>query len=279
MNPETNRNYTYFALTQSWVFFLIGMVILFWLHTIGLEKRLLEQTPLAIEMDGKAGHDEIEAVKNWLLSTNSVKRNSIQLISKEEALRWMAQGSAEDSLLLTDENPFNPILLFQLKKESLQAEVIHQLKADVLQLSGVSHFSFQNELVNDISKTIWKIQSVSLGLAILFVVMSILIGKYLAGVFVDSKHQVIRTYARLGASGFQLKKPYLSQSAVLGLASAGFSICIIGIIWVSITYLVPWLKDWLQIKNFLLVVVFLLIFGPLIQIIFVNSKINRWMKE
>ncbi len=274
---DSNLNYGSYALTQAWVFFLLGFILLLWLHIRKMDTELRRQTPIALELDMEVTESKLKNIKHLLTQQYFIAPESITYISPDEAFKTMS-GIQNVEMDSTMNNPFRPLMCFQFRPSvAIDSHLAHLKMLE--KLEGVRKVHAQNTYSIEADRTLKKIEHAFLILCLVFAAMALLIGKYLAGNFVDHKRDVIEMYVRLGASDLHLKKPYLRQVAVLGLAGSCLSVCLIGLILLLVNYVSPALAEFIRIKNFMIVVIFLLIFGPLMPVYFVNAKINRVAKQ
>jgi cell division protein FtsX len=271
---DKNRGFFLHVLNYAWVLFLIGIGMLAWFHGYGLEKKLKENTALAIELKPVKSVEQIQKFKQWLETQAEPIPTSIQQIEPREIKEMLASEIKEDSSQSALIANFPPIFIFKVKQEFLEEERLKKFTERLYKQEMVQHFSYQNEITHDLSNMVKRIRIGFLGLTLLFVLVGIMISEYLAQVFVDSRETVIRNWFELGASEDKIVKPYLKRVVYLGLASASLSVCLIGIIILLCSYLVPWIYFWIETQKFLLVMLILMIFGPTLQYILVKRKIQ-----
>jgi cell division protein FtsX len=271
---DRNRGFFLHVLNYAWVLFLIGVGMLAWFHCYGLEKKLKENTALAVELKTSQGPAQIQKFKQWLETQPEIIPSTIQRIDTQDIKEMMSLELKSDSLQNGMTGYFPEIFIFKMKQEFLEAEKLKTFSDKLYKQEAVQHFSYQNELTQDLTSTVSRIRLGFLALTVLFVVIGILISEYLAQVFVDSRETVIRNWNELGAVPDKIITPYLKRVVYLSLASACLSVCLIGLIIFLSYYLLPWIYFWIETKKFLLVMLILLIFGPTLQYILVKRKIQ-----
>lgn len=270
---DQNRSFFLHALTYAWVLFLIGIGMLAWFHGLGLERKLKENTALAVELKQGSTKAQIQEFRIWLEQQEQLIPASIRLIEAKDYQNLIDKEMvSQDSAL--EWGALMPVLIiFKLKQEFLDKQRLSSFEESVYKHSIVSHFSYQNEITSKLSNVVDRIRMIFLGITLVFILVGILISDYLAQVFVDSRTGIIRSWNELGTNPQKIIQPYLKRASLLGLASACMSVFIMGIIILLINYLLPWGLEWLEIKKFFYVLLILLILGPTLQYFFVKRKI------
>lgn len=254
--------------------FLIGIGMLAWFHGYGLEKKLKENTALAVELKGKQSKERLNRFVEWLSSQPEIIKSSVQPVDSGEIQNMLASDWKQDSIQNELISYFPEIVIFKMKQEFLEESRLKEFSEKLYKQDAVQNFSYQNELTQDLSATVNRIRFGFLALTVLFILIGVLISEYLAQVFVDSRESVIKNWNELGASKEKIMTPYLRRVIYLGLASACLSVCLIGLIIFLSYYLVPWIYPWIETKKFMMVMLILLIFGPALQYLLVKRKIQ-----
>lgn len=248
--------------------------MLAWFHAYGLEKKLKENTAMAVELKLAERPEKIQKFKEWLETQIELKPSTVQRIGPDEIKKMLSSEWNGDSTQAGLAPNFPEIFIFKMKQEFLEAERLSKFEAKLYDQEVVQNFTYQNELTKDLTSVVNRIRIGFLSLTVLFILVGILISEYLAQVFVDSRENVIKNWNELGASQHKILSPYLKRVIYLGLASACLSVFLIGLIVFLSYYLLPWIYLWIETKKFLLVMVILMIFGPALQYVLVKRKIN-----
>lgn len=245
-----------------------------WFHAFGLEKRLKENTAIAVELKAGQTKDRKLTFKKWLETQTEIINGTIQQIDSITMKQLLAPESIEDSLQKEMMSVVPEIFIFKMKREYLSADQLQKFRNKIMAQPVVKELSFQNELTQDLDAMVKRIRNGFMALTLVFIIVGILISQYLAQVFVDSRESIIQSWNELGASGDKILMPYLKRVIYLGLASACIGICMIGLIILLTNYLMPWVYQWIDPKKFLLVSLILMIFGPTLQYFLVKNKIQ-----
>ncbi|MBK9221037.1 MAG: hypothetical protein WBO31_01240 [Saprospiraceae bacterium] len=271
---ERNRGFILHVLSYSWVLFLIGFGLLAWFHGLGLDRKLKENTALAIELKPNLSNEATLKFQKWLTDQAELIPGSLQHITQGDYASLLANELVGDSLDLSLNKLLPEIFIFKLKQDFLSKDRLKVFEEKVYSQNSVQNFSFQNELTSDLSKSVERIRIGFLAMTLLFVLVGFLISDYLAQVFVDSRTAIIKNWNELGATEEKILAPYLKRVIYLALASACLSVCMLGLIVLLSYYLVPWTASWLETKKFLWVMCILLILGPTLQYVLVKRKIQ-----
>jgi cell division protein FtsX len=269
---EKNRGYFLYVFNYAIVLFLIGIAMLAWFHSFGLEKNLKENTALAVELKSNISEQSIQKFKNWLESQTEIIPASVHRVDSSDFANLLSTEWELDQVHENFSSLIPQILIFKMKQDFLNDDKIKSFSEKLYKQEGVQHFIYQNELTQNLSSVIDRIKLGFLILTSIFILAGILISEYLARVL-DSREAVIRNWNELGATQDKFIKPYLKRVVYLGLASACLSVCLIGLIIGLSFYLIPWVSPWIETKKFLLIMIILLILGPTLQYILVKRKI------
>jgi len=270
---QNNRGFLLHVLNYAWVLFLIGLALLIWVHAFGLEKKLLENAVLALEFEENVSSTTVNQVKNWLLQQPAVDQNSLQALSENDLKEYLPNDLATDSARTAALSAFPALYVFKLNPEAYAKNQFSIFENNVKAQHGVHALHFQNELTADLTKSVRRLQQVSFFITLLFVLVGILIIEYLAQAFVDSRSAIIHQWNQLGASEDRILQTYRKRTISLGLASSLFSIGLLCVILWLVTYLMPWVYDWVDTIKFFFVLFLLLILGPSLQYYLVKAKI------
>ncbi|MBK8955966.1 MAG: hypothetical protein IPM34_10475 [Saprospiraceae bacterium] len=275
---STRKSFLLHVINYAWVLFLIGLSMLIWFHGFGLEKKWLTQAVIALELEQNSSPDQQKNIQDWLKNQKEVQPGSVQQIDEKELREFLPNDLRSDSARKAALGLLPVILIFKLEPAIYKNDAFEKFQQNLKALSGVQSLNYQNELTTDISKSISRLQKASLLLTLLFIAIGFLISDYLAQVFVDSRSSMIHQWNQLGAAESRILKNYLNRSLSLGLASALFSICLLGLVLFFIYQLLPWIYEWLETIKFFWVLFILLILGPSLQYILVKSKIQTLIR-
>lgn len=275
---SNHKSFFLHVVNYAWVLFLIGLSMLIWFHGFGLEKKWLQQAVIALELEQNIPQAQQTQILEWLKAQKEVQQGSVQKIEENELRELLPNDLSSDSARKAALELLPVILIFKLTPETYKNKDFDGFQQKMKALSGVHSLNYQNELTTDISQSISRLQRVSMFITLLFVAIGFLISDYLAQVFVDSRSSVIHQWNLLGAPETKILKNYLNRSLSLGLASALFSVCLLGIVLFFLHYLLPWIYEWVETIKFFWVMFILLILGPSLQYLLVKRKIQTLIR-
>jgi len=275
LDLTSNRSFFLHVLNYAWVLFILGMALLLWLHTLGLEDRILERAPVAVECKPGISDLQVEGIGKWLVGLPETLPGSLQRIGAEELQQVLPDELPADSAVAEAAASFPAIYVFRLTKSAYNKQGLESFRLKVEGHEGIRQLNYQNELTEDIAGSIARLRSALLVIILLLVGVGMLIAAYLAQVFVDSRSAVILNWYILGATPGQILKIYRRRILLLGVSSALIAASLVGSMLVLLAHLLPWTESWIETAKFFWLLFVLIIFGPTLQYVLVSNKIRR----
>lgn len=165
----------------------------------------------------KAEEEEISAVRKEL--EQSGKTKEVTYVSKSQAYDIYKEFTKNDPLLL--EMTSEDILPASLEIDALKPEYLPEI-ADMLKDSpGVDEVQFQKDIVDNLLNLTSNIRRVSLIFFGYLSFVSIIVLTITTSFKIALKKDEISLLKLLGASNFYIRKPFIQESVMLGLISAG----------------------------------------------------------
>jgi|JI10StandDraft_1071094.scaffolds.fasta_scaffold06192_8 cell division transport system permease protein len=267
------------VLAVALVFSLLGLALLAFIHSVRLEDRISTETPYIIELRKSYAKDSLEVLKDWLNSQSGIVPGSLQLITKEEALKEMTSDPRMDIALTPGENPFFDIIWIGLDPKQDQEATIQKIQAhlrtqSIVNLSG-DHVALKPEL----AKSLGKIKTVFIFVTLLTAILAFLVTGYLVRVYIRTKFEIIQLWRLLGSTEEKITKPYIRIAITHGVASALMAIGLMGLALLALFYLSPWIYNLIDLKNFVLVMLVLLVIGPTLHILGIRRALNSYLNK
>ena len=181
--------------------------------------------------------------------------------------------------LTADENPFFDVLLFQFKTGPKPSNAINEIQEYLKTQTIVSQPIQLLEVNPSADQSIQNASNVLIFTTLILTLLAFLIIGYLVKMYILSKDSLIRLMFNLGTPIEKIIKPYIRISIIHGLASAFLSIVFVGLSLLVFFYLSPWIYNLLELKNFMLVMLVLLIIGPTLHAIVVRRHINILLNQ
>ncbi len=165
----------------------------------------------------KAEEEEINAVRQELEQTGMTKE--VTYVSKSEAYDIYKEFTKNDPLLL--EMTSEDILPASLEIDALRPEYLPQIAEMLKDSPGVDEVQFQKDIVDNLLNLTSNIRRVSLIFFGYLSFVSIIVLTITTSFKIALKKDEISLLKLLGASNFYIRKPFIQESVLLGLISAG----------------------------------------------------------
>ena len=279
MKQESQIDIMIHVVAVALVMSLVGIALLAFVHSFSLSKKLKTQTPISIQLNAEYNKDSLKTLSEWLKAKTHISPESVQLVTKEVALSEMKNDPDFKINLTADENPFFDVLLFQFKTGPKPTNAINEIQ-EYLKTQSIVTQPIQLLDVNpSADQSIQNASNVLIFTTLILTLLAFLIIGYLVKMYILSKDSLIRLMFNLGTPIEKIIKPYIRISIIHGLASAFLSIGFVGLSLLVFFYLSPWIYNLLELKNFMLVMLVLLIIGPTLHAIVVRRHINILLNQ
>ncbi|MDQ3141043.1 MAG: hypothetical protein M3Q56_02230 [Bacteroidota bacterium] len=277
MNQDIKYSLYLHVLAIGLVLFLFGLALLLLVQSWALDQQLQKRLPVVLELKGNYHSDSLALLLNILKGQKEIQTGSIKLITKEHALDEM-KGEIPSSIMMSaEENPFNDIIMFRLRVSSHSSQKLDDLKRVLAPLKLVQNVVSQTEQAASLIQYFTKIKKVFIILTFALGLIALGIIWYLIRVYVNDRMEVINLMHSLGSSPENIAKPYIRRGWIQGLASTCISIFFLGTAVFLLYNLAPWLYEMIELKNFFLIVIVLLIIGPTLQVIMIRRQIHKML--
>lgn len=264
------------VLAVALVLSLVGIAFLTFVHSLRLEERIRTETPYVLELQPDYPSDSLTSLQLDLKKLRGVLPSSVLFIPKEDAIRTMSEEQALD--IEQGENPFFDILVLSLDPRQDQSHTIDQIQqmAKAKNLTVSAHPPGQ--AAGGMAQALSKIKSVMIFSTLLLTLLAFLIIGYLVRIFFLSKAPVIRLMSLLGAEDHKIFAPYTRLAIIHGLASALMAVSLMGLALLALYYLAPWIYQLLDLKNFILTLLVLLMASPAMHYLSIRQSIKLFQK-
>ena len=219
----------YATVSITIVLVLVGLFLTLFFHTGNITNILKQNINILVEVQDVMPGPELQRIISVISSMEGVIPETVEFIDKEKAIAFM---SSEVGALSEDiENPFKNIIKFNLKASHYKEAHINKIK-ELLELEkGVIGFYYENENIEMVRKNLSNFSFVVLGLAFIFIILSIAIIHNTLRLTLLADEKKIKTMQIVGASGSFIRKPYYVWSIKLTITSTLFVVFILGLIY------------------------------------------------
>jgi len=224
-NSKNKRLFTsYFSVTMSIsiVLFLIGAFLLIAFNARKITNDFKEKIPITIYLKKEAKKIEIEQ----LIKKLNIKdyTGSVNYISKEKGAEILIDEIGEDFVEFYGSNPLlNSIDVF-LKSEYVTTLVFDEVSNELGKTDFIDEIIYDAPLVSLINENINKIKYWVLGIAVFFLIISILVINSSIRLSIYSNRINIKTMQLVGATRGFIRKPFILTHVKLGLFGAFLAI-------------------------------------------------------
>ncbi|MDC3246214.1 permease-like cell division protein FtsX [Flavobacteriaceae bacterium] len=224
-NSKNKRLLTsYFSVTVSIsiVLFLIGAFLLIAFNARKITNDFKEKIPITIYLKKEAKKIEIEQLIKKLNIKNYT--GSVNYISKEKGAEILIDEIGEDFVEFYGSNPLlNSIDVF-LKSEYVTTLVFDEVSNELGKTDFIDEIIYDAHLVSLINENINKIKYWVLGIAVFFLIISILVINSSIRLSIYSNRINIKTMQLVGATRGFIRKPFILTHVKLGLFGAFLAI-------------------------------------------------------
>jgi len=229
-NSKNKRLFTsYFSVTLSIsiVLFLIGAFLLIAFNARKITNDFKEKIPITIYLKKEAKKIEIEQ----LIKKLNIKdyTGSVNYISKEKGAEILIDEIGEDFVEFYGSNPLlNSIDVF-LKSEYVTTLVFDEVSNELGKTDFIDEIIYDAPLVSLINENLNKIKYWVLGIAIFFLIISILVINSSIRLSIYSNRINIKTMQLVGATRGFIRKPFILTHVKLGLFGAFLAIVMLSV--------------------------------------------------
>jgi len=251
------------VISISLVLFLLGLFGLIVINAQSYADYVKEQLKLEAffndEYDPREQDKEQEkqfAFIDSLKVQHDFVRN-VQYISKEKASEIAKKELGIDDNEIFEANIFPASVLITLKSEYVSPEHVDSIKNIITSDPIISEVVNDDELMTTVYNNIDKIRFWLMVLAGIFLVIVMVLINNSIRLRIYSKRFSIKTMQLVGARRRFIIKPFLIQSAFLGLLGAVLAILILGVLWYYFAELVSlpfWQEDYYKLIGILILV-------------------------
>ena len=173
-NPKSGRrpNYGYTILSVSMVLFLLGFFGLVLLQAAQLSRSLKEGIDLIVELTETSGPAERQAVTQQLERTPGVRTETIEFISREQALQDMSEEMGEDLLKLDLPNPLFDVITFNVEAAYLREDSLATIQEALRLREGVVDVYYQENLIEKIAGNVRRLGWIAFGAGVVFLAVA-----------------------------------------------------------------------------------------------------------
>lgn len=267
----------YSILSVALVLLLIGGFGFALLQARSLIQYFKEKVEMLVEIKPEVSADKREIIIASINNQPWYKEGSLQYISKEEGANLLQEDFGTDFEQLGFENPLFGIIQFNLKASYIDNQALDQIKKVLKQNPLVHDVYYQNGIIDGISQKLNRVGWLSLGVALLFLLVAVTLIHNTIRLALQSNHQLIKNMQLVGATYGFISRPYLWQSMKNGAMAAMLAISVLLVIILLASQEFPELNNWDNSAAFLVLFAFMLTLGLLINVLSTWYVIRKYL--
>lgn len=264
------------CISTAMVLILLGMVVFSVLASRNMSDYVKEN--LIVTMMLQDDMTKPEAQQLCAKLRNRPYINTINFISKEQALKEQTKALGTNPAEFIGDNPYMASIELQMKADYANNDSLKWISAELQRFPKVGEVSYQQDLMESVNDNLKKVNIVLLILAglLTFVSFSLINNTVRLGVY--ARRFDIRTMKLVGASWGFIRRPFVTRAIVIGLLAAIIALTVLaGGVYALYNYepdtitIITW-----QVMAITGASVFL--FGIIITAICSNISVNKFLK-
>ena len=264
------------CISTAMVLMLIGMVVLTGFTSRNLSSYVKENLTITMILQPDMSTEESAALCQRVRSLHYI--NSLNFVSKEQALKEGTRELGANPAEFAGENPFTGEIEIQLKANYANNDSIRNVVQELRTYRGVSDITYPQSLVESVNHTLGKISLVLLVIAVLLTIVSFSLINNTIRLSIYARRFSIHTMKLVGASWNFIRAPFLRRAVLEGLVSALLAIVVLG---VGICFLYDYEPDITKVLSWGALVItaaVMLAFGVLIAVFCSWLSVNRFLR-
>ena len=215
------------CISTAMVLMLIGMVVLTGFTSRNLSSYVKENLTITMILQPDMNTEESSALCQRIRNLHYI--NSLNFISKEQALKEGTRELGANPAEFAGENPFTGEIEVQLKANYANNDSIRNIVQQLRTYRGVSDITYPQSLVESVNQTLGKISLVLLVIAVLLTIVSFSLINNTIRLSIYARRFSIHTMKLVGASWNFIRAPFLRRAVLEGLVSALLAIAVLGV--------------------------------------------------
>ncbi len=259
------------------VLFMLGVISMFILIGNELSSYVKENITLSVIIKESAEEPDVLKARDVLQKKPYVK--NLRYISKEDALKELANEMGEDPVEFLGYNPLSASFEINLKSEYANNDSILFLAKQIEKIEVVKNVDYQKNLIHEVNQNITKITFFLLAIAGVLLIISFILINNTMRLLIYANRFLIHTMKLVGATRHFIRKPYLFQGILIGIIASLFAILyILGLFYLFASDLEMFV-DFHDIKLYATIFGTVLFFGIVITAISTFWAVNKYLRH
>lgn len=206
------------CISTAMVLVLLGLIIFSVLMGRNLSSYVKENLVVTVMLEQDMTNSEAQQMCKRLIDRPYV--NSLNYISKEQALKEASHDLGTDPSEFAGVNPFQPSIEITAKADYANNDSLTWVAKELKSYSRVTGVSYQHDLIEQVNKSLAKISIGLLIVAVLltFISFSLINNTVRLGIY--ARRFSIHTMKLVGASWSFIRAPFVRKAICIGLLAA-----------------------------------------------------------
>lgn len=278
-NKKHNRNSVNAVtpcISTAMVLILLGMVVFSVLVGRNLSSNVRQNLVVTVMMEQDMTGSEVEQMYRKLKNRPYV--NSLNVVSKEQALKEATHDLGVNPAEFAGGNPFQPSIEITAKADYANNDSLKWVAKELKAMPRVTEVSYQQDLVEKVNRMLAKISIGLLAVACLltFISFSLINNTVRLGIY--ARRYSIHTMKLVGASWGFIRRPFVRRTVLIGMVAAFFADAFLGgciYLWYLHEPELPTVLGWQELA---ITGGSVFLFGFLLTFICTRISVNKFLK-
>lgn len=259
------------------VLFAAGLFALVALHGQRLVALFKEKVDVWLEFKPDIPQEDIARIIRQIRQEPFVKPETVTYITREQAAASMREDLGDESLLADLPNMMRDVVRFHVRADFFQRDSLRRWREELKQDTLISELYVEAVETGNISRNLNLISGITLGLALLLLVVAIVIIYNTIRLALYANRFIIKNQELVGASWDFITRPYLQRALINGLISALLAIGALIALLNWAYHQMPELQQLQDLNGILAVFVGVLLLGVLLSTLSTYAVVRRFL--
>ncbi|MBQ6208712.1 MAG: permease-like cell division protein FtsX [Prevotella sp.] len=264
------------CISTAMVLILLGLVVFSVLVGKNLSSYVKENLVVTMMLDQDMSDTEAKQFCQKLQTRPFI--NSLQYVSKEQALKEGIKDLGADPSEFADGNPFLSSIELTMNAQYANSDSLRWITKELKNHPKVNEITYQKDLVDAVNKTIAKISLVLLVLAVLLTIVSFSLINNTVRLGIYARRFSIHTMKLVGASWGFIRRPFLRQALWVGIVAAIIAIVVLAGLIYAVYHYEPEVLTVLNWQVLAITAAVVLFFGIIITTFCANISVNKFLR-
>lgn len=275
-NPYFGTQFITATISTTLVLVLLGIIALFVLTAHNLSNYVKENINVSVLISDELDSLQISKMQSELASSKYAKE--VVYISKEQALVEESKEMGTDPTEFLGYNPFTASFEIKMNADYANPDSLNAVVKELKGNTNVVDVLYSKDLIKSVNDNLRKVSIILLIIAALFTYISFALINNTMRLAIFSKRFIIHTMKLVGASWNFIRRPFLTQSLVLGILSAVFAdgLLLLGLYWLR--KFEPQIDTVIDLQAVIIVTGLVFVFGFIITLLCSLVSLNKYLR-